>query len=106
MIVSSYHFLLAPLVAVAALGLLVLICRWVFSTEDRDARAARRLEKAAAARDYGLLVPLTAVRTAEDAAMLREVLRDAGIRSSLSNEGEVLVFSKDLTRARGLVSAG
>lgn len=104
-VVNSYHFLLGPLVAVAALGVIVLICRWVFSTDGRDERTARRLEKAASARDYGLLVPLTTARTAEDAQMLREVLQDAGIRSSLTDELELLVFRKDVNRARELVHA-
>ena len=104
-VVNSLHFLIGPVVALAAMGVIVLLCRWVFSTDDRDARAARRLEKAAASRDYGLLVPLTTVRTAEDAAMLREVLRDGGIRSNLNGDLEVLVFRADLDRARSLVSA-
>ena len=30
--VSSYHFLIGPLIAVAALGVIELLCRWVFST--------------------------------------------------------------------------
>ena len=46
MLGSSSHVLLGPLVALAALGLIVLICRWVFSTTERDERTARRLEQA------------------------------------------------------------
>jgi hypothetical protein len=102
-LVSSYHFLLGPLVAVAALGLIVLICRWVFSTEHRDDRTARRLEKAIG--DYGLLVPVATVRTRDDAQMLRDVLKGAGIRAGISGEYDVLVFTKDLQRARSLVGA-
>lgn len=91
-----------PLViAVAALGVIVLICRWAFSTEHRDDRPARRLQKL----DYGLLVPVTTVRTQADAEMLKGVLKDAGIRAGISGEYEVLVFSKDLDRARGLVAS-
>jgi hypothetical protein len=104
-VVSSAHFLLGPVVALAALAIIALLCRWVFSTEQRDEREAARLEKAFASRDYGLLVPLTAVRTEEDAQMLRAVLLEAGIRSNLTPELELLVFSKDLVRARSLVSA-
>lgn len=105
---SSYHFLLGPLVAAAAMGLLVLTCRWVFSTTTRDERTARRLERAAATRDYGLLVPVARVRTAEDAQMLRTVLAEAGLRASVSAEGEdhaVLVFAADAPRARALVAS-
>lgn len=105
-VVSSAHFLLGPVVALAALGLIALMCRWVFSTEQRDERQAARLEKALTSRDYGLLVPLTAVRTDEDAQMLRAVLLEAGIRSNITPERELLVFTKDLARARTLVAAG
>src|SRR3954453_13445289 len=97
-VVSSAHFLLGPVVALAALGIIALLCRWVFSTEARDEREAARVEKALSTRDYGLLVPLTSVRTAEDAEMLRAVLNEAGIRSNLTPELELLVFSKDLAR--------
>ena len=76
---SSYSFLVGPLVAAVALGVIILICRWVFSTTHRDDRTARRLEKARARGDYGLLVPVTQVRTRDDAEMLRTVLQEAGI---------------------------
>ena len=106
-IVSSYHYLLGPLVAVAALVLLLLICRWVFSTDQRDDRTARRLERLAGAGDYGLLVPISTVRTRDDALMLGSVLREAGIRASVSHDAAVfvvLVFRADAPRARQLVA--
>lgn len=99
--VNSYHFLLGPLVAAAALGIIVLICRWVFSTDHRQDGVG----EPSPARDYGLLVALTTVRTREDADMLQGLLAEAGIRASVSGELEVLVFGKDLSRARQLVSA-
>lgn len=109
MIVSSYHYLIGPLVAFGALGVIVLICRWVFSTADRDARTARRTAAALASRgsDYGLLVPVASVRTQDDAQMLRGVLTEAGIRCTVAGDpdgAEVLVFRADERRARGLVS--
>ena len=108
---SSYSFLVGPLVAAAALGVIILICRWVFSTTHRDDRTARRLEKARARGDYGLLVPVAQVRTPDDAEMLRAVLQDAGIRCTVGEAaGEqaglaVLVFRADAERARDLVSS-
>ena len=112
MIVSSYHFLLAPAVAAGALGVIILICRWVFSTTHRDDRTARRLAKARARGDYGLLVPITRTRTVDDAEMLRSVLREAGIRCTVAAAGDapedgtdVLVFRADALRARDLVSS-
>jgi hypothetical protein len=108
---SSYSFLVGPLVAAAALGVIILICRWVFSTTHRDDRTARRLEKARARGDYGLLVPVAQVRTSDDADMLRAVLQDAGIRCTVgeadgtSPELALLVFRADADRARDLVSS-
>lgn len=102
-VVSSFHFLLGPVIAAAALGLIILICRWVFSTDHRDDRTVRKITKAVG--DYGLLVPVAAVRTRDDAEMLKGVLSDAGIRAGISGEYEVLVFSKDLGAARSLVAA-
>lgn len=112
---SSYSFLVGPLVAACALGVIMLICRWVFSTTHRDDRTARRLEKARARGDFGLLVPVTRVRTADDAEMLRAVLQDAGIRCTVGEadpadggaqrELAVLVFRTDAERARDLVAS-
>lgn len=106
MLDSSYSFLYGPLVAVAALGVIILLCRWVFSTDSRDDRTARRLEKAASRGDYGLLVPVARARTTADAEMLRSVLREAGIRCTVAEADDgldVLVFRVDALRARDLV---
>jgi hypothetical protein len=54
--------------------------------------------------DYGLLAVAADVATADEAATLRRVLREAGIRntSALAANGrhKVLVFGQDLMRAR------
>lgn len=111
MVMNSYSFLVGPLVACAALVVIILICRWVFSTSHRDARTARRTAVVAAASrggDYGLLVPVASVRTRDDAEMLRVLLRDAGIRCTVAADddgAEVLVFRADALRARDLVSS-
>jgi hypothetical protein len=98
--VSSYHYLEGPLIAVLALGVIILICRWVFSV-DRPAP-----KPSSAPGDYGLLQPVTVVRTLDDAHMLRSVLRDAGIRGTVADAPggfAVLVFRDDVSRARDLV---
>lgn len=84
-------------VAIGALVVIVLLCRWVFSPTHTTVNAEPL-------RDYGLLATVTCAPTAADAAMLREVLVAQGIRASVSPEHEVLVFAKDLDRARSLVS--
>ena len=87
---------------------IILLCRWTFSTGHRDQRTAKRLEKARSRGDYGLLVPVATVRTAADAELLRDVLRDAGIRGTVADgeqppERVVLVFRRDADAARSLV---
>ncbi len=114
MIVSSYHYLVGPLIAAAALVVIILICRWVFSTSTRDERTTRRLQKLQSHGDYGLLEPIATTRTRADAVMLRSVLAEAGIRCTVTpaeHDGDpeqsqvVLVFHSDAARARGLVSS-
>lgn len=107
----SYHFLLGPIIASVALAIIVLLCRWVFSTDHRDDRMERRLAKLASSGDYGLLVAVATVRTPDDAEMLRGVLAAEGIRATLGEApfGEVgtpvLVFRADAARARDLVGS-
>ena len=101
---------LGPVVAAGALGVIVLMCRWVFSTDTRSRRTAQRRRSQPDARaDYGLLVPVAAARTVEDAALLRDVLRAAGVRATLAPgaDGRValLVFRADAARARDLVAS-
>ena len=108
---NSFSYAVGPLIAAAVLSVLVLLCRWVFSTSDRDARTARRREKALSRGDYGLLVPVASVRTDDDAVLLREVLAGGGIRGTVAQGAEpgervLLVFRADVERARTLVAAG
>jgi hypothetical protein len=98
--VSSYAYVEGPAIAAAALGLIVLICRWVFTTDRPSPLPAPQRA------DFGLLEQVALVRTAEDAQMLRELLGEAGIRGTvteLSGRYAVLVFGDDTARARELV---
>lgn len=112
MIVPSYHYMIGPMSALLALGVIVLLCRWVFSTKTRDQRTARRRAAAqASARsrgDYGLLVPVASAASAQEAEQLRAVLREAGLRCTVADgkqpgSSAVLVFRADAERARTLV---
>lgn len=101
---ESAPVFLSPLISLVAIGLIVLICRWVFATGNRSVPAERSTSG-----DLGLLSPVAEVRTRADADMLRDLLRDAGVRAGVSETAagiQVLVFSTDLERARELVSAG
>ena len=97
---AGYHYFEGPVIASVALAVIVLICRWVFATE-RPTRPTT-----VESHDYGLLVAVTVVRTLDDADMLREVLREAGIRGTVTPAPDgysVLVFRSDVERARSLV---
>jgi hypothetical protein len=98
-VVVPSHYWTGPLAALVALGLVVLICRWVF------AEPARPVGPAAQRGDYGLLVPVATARSAADAERLREVLLSAGIRCTLGDGGQVLVFRADAGRAGELVAS-
>jgi hypothetical protein len=100
-VVGTGNPFLDPLVALVALGVIILICRWVFSTDHRTAPAAPQGRP-----DYGLLEPVTVVRTRDDADMLCDVLRGAGIRGTVTETDgafAVLVFRADAVAARDLV---
>ena len=89
-----------PVILVVALVAIVLLCRWVFAPNHAAPDAPQERG------DFGLLVPITVVRTVDDAHMLRDLLRDAGIRGTVSDAPggfAVLVFRDDAERARSLV---
>lgn len=97
---SSSAYLEGPLIVAVALTVIVLLCRWVFAV-DRPAPPGPARQG-----DFGLLEPITVVRTVDDAQMLRGILRDAGIRGTLADTTDgiaVLVFRDDAARARDLV---
>lgn len=106
MLGTDFSSLLAPF---GALTVVVLLCRWVFSTSHRDRRTAQRRPQAAPGSDFGLLVPVATVRAREDADLLRGVLATAGIRGTVAAAPEgglsLLVFRSDADRARDLVSS-
>jgi hypothetical protein len=79
--------------------LVALICRWVFTPSYTSVR------RHAGPKTYGLLVPVTRAPSPEDALMLRDHLVTEGIRASVNEEHDVLVFATDLDRARALVAS-
>ncbi len=105
-IIENFNYLLGPF---AALGMIVVLCRWVFSTSHRDRRPASRVPAQAGDGDYGLLVRVATVRAQEDADLLRGVLAQAGIRGTLATDADgalsLLVFRDDALRAKDLVAS-
>lgn len=101
---SSFSYAFAPVVAFAAVGVLVLMLRWAGgrggSLVPPPARPGRPDE-------YGLLVSIAAPMTATEAEAAMDRLERAGIRATLagtSSGPRLMVFADDESRARGLLS--
>jgi hypothetical protein len=92
------HTLTSLLIAFVMIALLGLVLRWTFSTDVRKMPHARDVD------DYGLLVPVAVVESAEEAERLQSRLVEAGVRATRSQGADgryrVLVFASELDRAR------
>jgi hypothetical protein len=82
------------------MAFVALVCRWVFTPSRRPVHHVPPTGP-----DYGLLVAVTTASTGADAAMLRDLLVEQGVRASVSAGHDVLVFRGDLEQARRLVSS-
>jgi hypothetical protein len=111
-VLHGYHYLVGPLAALAAVGVLILVSRWGFGPGHRPSVALRESGQP----DYGLLTPVATVRSREDADMLRELLAEAGIRGTIvpaaraPGDGfhtgfQLLVFPAAAARARDLLAS-
>ena len=93
------HALLTLLLAFAAITLLALVLRWTFGGSKGP-----RPPQPGDPEDFGLLTPVAAVDTVEEARRVRALLADAGIRATLGRSPDerhlVLVFPAELDRAR------
>ncbi len=108
--VRSYHYLLGPIGAFVAVGVLIVLSRWAF-TGPRPRRCHRT---AGGRRDYGLLVPVAVVGRRDDAESARQVLAAAGIRCTLARVEptvdrprgafHLLVFAEAESRARDVLT--
>jgi hypothetical protein len=92
-------------VALLAVGLLILVMRWVFRPSRPNAPRGRPPD--ASDGDIGLLTVVLSALTREEAVERRAVLTEAGIRSSVSSRRDrtvdVLVFAADADKARILL---
>lgn len=108
---QGYHYLLGPVAALVAVGVLILASRWAFGASGRPSARLRD----ASPPDYGLLLPVATVRSREDAHMLRELLVEAGIRGTVAPAAPtldrpdagfaLLVFPAAAARARDLLAS-
>lgn len=97
-------FALGPLMALAGIGVLVLVLRWGFS--GRDASLIARSARQGGALDYGLLTPIGSPASHIEAALWRQALEDAGIRCTIADTvdgARIMVFAADAERALQVV---
>jgi hypothetical protein len=102
---GSYSFAFGPLMALGALGLLVLVLRW---SHGRGRSLVQRQVRPSDPDDYGVLVPIASPGTYIDGEVQRQRLESAGIRATLARTVDgprLMVFPEDEGRARTLLSA-
>ena len=97
---GSFSYAFGPLAALAAVGVLMLLLRWAFSTGHS---LVERRPETGSPEQYGLLVPVAEPPTFVEAEVVRRRLSDAGLRATLAPTTEgprVLVFPEDVKAAR------
>ena len=97
-------FLVGPLIALAVVGVFVLLLRWTFS---RGGSVVAKPAKSGRVDEYGLLVSVAAPSTYIEAEIVRRTLEDHQIRATLAQTlagPRIMVFPQDADRARQLVS--
>ena len=101
--------------AVAALGVLVILLRWTYGSGRRtslvDLLGVRNVEirEVGHSNEYGLLVAIAAPNTYIEAEMSVRRLEDAGIRVTLVTTADgprVMVFRENESVARQVLAAG
>lgn len=100
---GSYSFVYGPIVAFAAVGVLMLLLRWTFR-RGRSLVAAP--PRAGAPDDYGLLVAVAEPPSFAEAELIRARLVGLGVRATLAPTTQgprVLVFHEEARAARALL---
>jgi hypothetical protein len=96
-------YLIGPVIALVVTGVLALLLHRALARQERPIFPSVPSRPD----DYGLLVPVATCRDRVDADLVRQHLATAGIRSTLTTNGEghvrVLVFADALDKARRLV---
>jgi hypothetical protein len=92
------------LIAFVMIALLGLVLRWTFARGHDSERAIWPPNQGGDPDDFGLLAPVAVVDTADEATRMRDVLLEAGIKTTTAagpdGRYRVLVFSAELDHAR------
>jgi hypothetical protein len=96
-------YIVGPIVAFCAVGVLALVLRWTFDSD----LARKQARIFSGTDDYGLLSVAGVVENDTAARAMQELLREAGIRSTIAVDPDgrrrVLVFESEVEAARRLV---
>ena len=100
---GSYSFLYGPIVALAGIGVLIVVLRWGW---QKNQSLIAKPVKRGAMTDYGMLVSCAKPNTVIEAEMQKQKLLDNGIQATvaITNEGpRVMVWPEDQRRAQNLL---
>jgi hypothetical protein len=100
---GSYSFLVGPLIALVALGGLLLVARWMAGGK---ASLIEQPSRQGTAEEYGLMIPVANPRDDGDAVRVTSQLAAAGVRARAvrTTEGpRVMVWAEDVARARSVL---
>jgi len=103
MLRDAFAYGSGPLLALAAVGVFMLLLRWGSS---RGGSLVERRPRQGSAGEYGLLVMVAAPKTFVEGEILRRKLVDAGLRATLAPTTDgprVMVFPEDAEAARALL---
>ena len=102
---GSYSFLFGPLVALLAVGGLLLVARWAGG--QRGSLVEQPPEQGAP-EEYGLMIPVASPRTSRAAEGVRSQLGAAGVRARVVDTSDgirVMVWAEDVARARSVLDS-
>ena len=97
-------FIVGPLLAFLALGLIIVMLRWTYS---RGHSLVERRPTSGGEGEYGLLTTVASPSTFVEAEVMRRRLETAGLRATLAptTEGpKIMVFPEDASIARTILA--
>ena len=100
---GSYSFLVGPVIALAAIGGLMLVSRWM--SGQRESLIERPVRRGSE-EEYGLMIPVASPRDAHESDRVAARLTAAGVRSrcvSTAQGQRVMVWAEDVARARAVL---
>jgi hypothetical protein len=102
------HYFYFPVIALALVGVMLLLTRWAFS-KAKGGSLVRRNDYSPADKDkFGLLVDVRTVRSYNEARVKVSMLKDLGIKATAARTKDgwaVYVWPADEAAARGFLDA-